>query len=471
MDYLPVFLDVRNRKCLLIGGGEVALRKARLLHRAGASLFVVSEQIAPSLRELLQNPRHQFRLGQFTADDLEGAALVVAATDDETANQTISRQAQARQIPVNAVDQPALCSLIFPALVDRSPVVVAVSSSGSSPVLARRIKELIETQLPAATGTLAELLGGFRQQVKDRLAGFPARVRFWEQVLDSTVPELVYSGQIQEARMRLESLLEEAKSKPVEGEVYLVGAGPGDPDLLTLKALRLLQKADVVLYDRLVSDAILDKIRPDAERIHVGKRRATHLVPQDRINAMLVELARQGKRVLRLKGGDPFVFGRGGEEMASLIDEGIPFQVVPGITAASGCASYSGIPLTHRNLSHSVVFLTGHFKTEKEEPDWGKLNADKQTLVFYMGLLNLAKICERLISHGLSEDLPAALIQKGTTAEQQVIVGTLATLPEQVAAVEVRAPTLLIVGEVVTLRDRLNWYRPPAELKQSPGNL
>ncbi|MEZ5491975.1 MAG: siroheme synthase CysG [Gammaproteobacteria bacterium] len=460
MDYLPVFLDVKGRKCLLVGGGEVALRKARLLLRAGASLRVIAERIDPPLQALLAPDPHQFRLGLFTSDDLEGVALVVAATDDEAVNQQVSEQAQARQIPVNAVDQPGLCTLIFPALVDRSPVVVAISSGGSSPVLARKIKEMVEVQLPGATGTLAELLGSYRQRVKEQVTAFDARLRFWEQVLDSDVPELVYSGQLQQAHSQLEEMLADANARSPRGEVYLAGAGPGDPDLLTLKALRLLQKADVVLYDRLVSDAILAKIRPDAERIHVGKERSTHLVPQDRINEMLVELARQGKRVLRLKGGDPFIFGRGGEEMASLIDEDIPFQIVPGITAASGCAAYAGIPLTHREHAHSVLFLTGHFKNEDEEPDWKCLAVHKQTLVFYMGLMNLATICARLIEHGLSATTSAALIQKGTTTEQLVVAADLAGLPALVEKKGVRAPTLLIVGEVVRLRDKLSWYEP-----------
>lgn len=460
MDYLPVFLDVRDRKCLLVGGGEVALRKARLLVRAGARLSVVAESIDDALLSLLTEGGHSHRLGRFHATDLQGAVLVVAATDDNDANREISTLAQQQQLPVNAVDQPSLCTMIFPALVDRSPVVVAISSSGSSPVLARKIKEMIEIQLPGATGHLAELFAQYRSTVKERLAGFTARVRFWEQVLDSPIPELVYAGQLQQAEQRLNDLLDEAESKLIEGEVYLVGAGPGDPDLLTLKALRLMLKADVVLYDRLVSEAILAKVRPDAERIHVGKERSTHLVPQDRINDMLVDLARQGKRVLRLKGGDPFIFGRGGEEMASLVEEGIPFQIVPGITAASGCASYAGIPLTHRDYAHSVVFLTGHFKSTQEEPDWKTLTGAQQTLVFYMGLLNLATICERLVEHGLPADKPAALVQQGTTPSHRVVDGTLATLPALVEAAKVRAPTLFIIGDVVRLRKRLDWYKP-----------
>jgi len=463
MEYLPAFLDVRNRKCLLVGGGEIALRKARLLLRAGAHLVVVAESVDSELASLLDADGHELREGHFAPDDLHDACLVVAATDSDEVNRQVSEQAQARHIPVNAVDQPELCTLIFPAVVDRSPVVVAISSSGSSPVLTRKIKELIDFQLPGRTGELARLLRSYRVRVKQRLREFSSRLRFWEQVLDSNVPELVYSGRMDEAEECINTLLEGSSGQPVRGEVYLVGAGPGDPDLLTLKALRLLQKADVVLYDRLVSDGVLAKIRPDAERIHVGKERATHLVPQDRINEMLVSLAREGKRVLRLKGGDPFIFGRGGEEMASLIDEGIPFQVVPGITAASGCASYAGIPLTHRDHAHSVVFLTGHYKTVDQEPDWQALAAEGQTLVFYMSLGNLGTICQRLVQHGLAADKPAALIQQGTTSEQRVVSGNLDNLAERVRQAGVRAPTLLIVGDVVTLRDRLSWFDPARE--------
>ncbi|MBT8146639.1 MAG: siroheme synthase CysG [Gammaproteobacteria bacterium] len=460
MEFLPVFLDVKDRQCLLVGGGEVALRKARLLVRAGARLKVVAESIGDGLNQLLETGRHEARTGQFSVEDLADVVLVVAATDDEAVNRQVSSHANSLSIPVNVVDQPALCTMIFPAIVDRSPVVVAISSSGSSPVLIRQIKELLEVQLPGATGQLAQLLSEYRQTVKERIGSFDARIRFWESILDSDCPELVYSGQLEQARSRIESLLEGSSAEPPKGEVYLVGAGPGDPDLLTLKALRLMHKADVVLYDRLVSEAVLNKVRPDAERFYVGKERSTHQVPQDRINELLVEQALQGRRVLRLKGGDPFIFARGGEEMVSLIEHDIPFQVVPGITAALGCASYAGIPLTHRDHAHSVQFLTGHFKSREDEPEWQTLTGEGQTLVFYMGLMNLATICERLIEHGLSPDKPAALIQKGTTEDHQVVVADLTSLTGQVAQKGIRAPTLLIVGDVVKLREKLNWFEP-----------
>jgi len=460
MEFLPVFLDVKEKQCLLVGGGEVALRKARLLLRAGASLKVVAESIGDELTQLLESGPHSSRKGQFDEADLNGVVLVVAATDNDEVNRQVSEQAKSLNIPVNVVDQPALCTMIFPAVVDRSPVVVGISSSGSSPVLARKIKEQLEVQLPGAMGQLANLLSQYRQTAKEQIKSFDTRVRFWETVLDSDCPELVYSGQLERARNRIEELLENSSSETHRGEVYLVGAGPGDPDLLTLKALRLMQKTDVVLYDRLVSESILNKVRLDAERFYVGKERSTHQVPQDRINELLVEQALQGKRVLRLKGGDPFIFARGGEEMASLIEQDIPFQVVPGITAALGCASYAGIPLTHRDHAHSVQFLTGHFKSQEEEPEWQTLTGKGQTLVFYMGLMNLSTICERLIEHGLSSNKPAALIQKGTTAEHRVITANLQSLPRLVERSGVRAPTLLIIGDVVKLRDKLNWFEP-----------
>ncbi|MBL4821587.1 MAG: uroporphyrinogen-III C-methyltransferase [Gammaproteobacteria bacterium] len=459
MEFLPAFLDIANRQCLIVGGGVTALRKARLLLRASARLSVVSHQIDPELETLLKQGAHQFRLGEFTATDLQDAVLVIAATDDEALNRRVSKLAQARNIPVNVVDQPALCSMIFPAIVDRSPLVVAISSSGTSPVLVRSIKQQLEALLPQGSSQLATLLGSFRQQVKARLPDFSKRVRFWENVMDSEVVELAYTGNMEEARRQLESQLADPENMQTGGEVYLVGAGPGDPDLLTLKALRLMHKADVVLYDRLVSEEILQKVRPDAKKIHVGKQRSRHSVPQETINDMLVRLATAGSRVLRLKGGDPFIFGRGGEEMESLIDHGIPFQVVPGITAASGCASYAGIPLTHRDYSQSVQFLTGHFNDKTEEPDWSLLTRGNQTLVFYMGLLNLAAICKNLVDHGMSIDMPAALIQQGTTKNHKVVVGTLGALAGQVSAAGLRAPTLLIIGNVVKLRQQLDWFK------------
>ncbi|MDT8428795.1 MAG: siroheme synthase CysG [Pseudomonadales bacterium] len=458
MDFLPVFLNVRAQECLLVGGGDVALRKASLLHKAGARLRLVAPGVSTELKNLLESNGGSLLLRGFEQKDMEGVRLVIAATNDEQLNARISRLAQAANIPVNVVDQPALCSFIVPAIVDRSPVVIAVSSGGNSPILTRDIKARIEVAIPAASGRLASMLGGYREKVKQRISSFTARARFWEKLLAGPFAELVYAGRENDAADCFEQLLSDPDNERVQGEVFLVGAGPGDPDLLTIKALRLMYAADVVLYDRLVSAEILEKIRPDAEKIHVGKARARHTLPQQQINDLLVDLAKQGKKVLRLKGGDPFIFGRGGEEIDRLASEKIPFQVIPGITAASGCACYAGIPLTHRDFSQSVRFVTGHLQDGSVDLDWAQLTGEQQTVVFYMGLLGLEEICRQLIAHGMPSDMPVALIQQGTTSRQKVLTGTLASMPAIVQAAEVQAPTLIIVGRVVSLHRQLSWF-------------
>lgn len=457
MDFLPLFHNLRGRRVLVVGGGEIALRKARLLAEAGACLQVVAPQIEDELRDLVKAGGGELRLRGYRADDLDGCVLVIAATDDEVLNARVSGDAGQRSLPVNVVDAPALCSVIFPAIVDRSPLMVAVSSGGDAPVLTRLMRARLETLIPAAYGRLAGLAQRFRERVKRRFADVQQRRVFWEEVFQGPVAERVLAGRDAEAERLLLSALEGSQERHL-GEVYLVGAGPGDPDLLTFRALRLMQQADVVLYDRLVAPAIVDMCRRDAERIYVGKRRSEHALPQEQINQQLVALAKQGKRVLRLKGGDPFIFGRGGEEIEELAAEGIAFQVVPGITAASGCASYAGIPLTHRDYAQSVRFVTGHLKDHSCDLPWVDLVAPGQTLVFYMGLVGLPLICEQLIRHGRAADTPAALIQQGTTRNQRVFTGTLANLPQLVAQHKVHAPTLVIVGEVVTLRQKLAWF-------------
>lgn len=458
MDLLPVFWNIRDRKCVVIGGGEIARRKAALLLKAGASLQVYSPFIEQGFRDLCEQHGVSVTEQAFETNQLDHAVLAIAATDDPDTNFAVSQAAQERGIPVNVVDQPELCSFILPAVVDRSPVVVAISSSGTSPVLTRMIKELNESLLPDRISNLARLLGSFRPLVKESLGSFKDRLRFWETVLESEIPELVYSGQEESARTLLEQQLNQAQANPAQGEVYLVGAGPGDPDLLTLRALRLMLKADIVLYDRLVSKAILQRLRPDAEKIHVGKERDRHTVEQSSINQMLVDYARQGKKVLRLKGGDPFIFGRGGEEIATLSEAGIPFQVVPGITAASGCAAYAGIPLTHRDHAHSVRFLPGHLKNNASDLDWPSLVADQQTLVFYMSLIGLEAICQNLEQAGMDSQMPVAVVQQGTLASQKVVVGSLQNIAEKVVAENLKAPTLTIIGQVVSLRKKLRWF-------------
>ncbi|WP_409292712.1 siroheme synthase CysG [Pseudomonas sp. KCJK9058] len=457
MDYLPLFHKLQGGRVLVVGGGEIALRKARLLADAGGVLRVVAPDVDGQLAALAREGGGEVLVRGYQAADLVGCRLVIAATDDPALNAQVSSDAQALSLPVNVVDAPALCTVIFPAIVDRSPLVIAVSSGGDAPVLARLIRAKLEAWIPSAYGELAGLAARFRHKVKSLYPDVNQRRGFWETVFQGPIAERQLAGQGAEAERLLQAMVDGA---PVQqgGEVYLVGAGPGDPDLLTFRALRLMQQADVVLYDRLVAPAIIDMCRRDAERIYVGKRRADHSVPQDQINRLLVDLARQGKRVLRLKGGDPFIFGRGGEEIEELAEHGIPFQVVPGITAASGCSAYGGIPLTHRDYAQSVRFVTGHLKDGTSNLPWNDLVAPAQTLVFYMGLVGLPTICAELIRHGRAASTPAALVQQGTTRNQRVFTGTLADLPDLVAQHEVHAPTLVIVGEVVQLRDKLAWF-------------
>jgi len=458
MQFLPIFLNVRAQNCLVVGGGDVAYRKAVLLDRAGARLRIVAPEIDAELEALVIAGAGEIRLREFHDSDLDGVFLAVAATDDEEVNSAVSESAKSRGLPVNVVDKPSLCSFIVPAIVDRSPVVIAISSGGASPILTRKLKEKLETMIPAAYGRLALLLGSYRGRAKSVIGDFKRRTRFWEALLSGPLSEMVLAGREDDARRHIEQQLAQSEHIDIRGEVFLVGAGPGDPDLLTLKALRLMQEADVVLYDRLVSPEILQRIRPDAEKIHVGKERANHTLPQEQINELLVRLALEGKKVLRLKGGDPFIFGRGGEEIDRLAEARISFQVVPGITAASGCACYAGIPLTHRDCSQSVRFVAGHLKDGSLDLDWPELAKENQTVVFYMGLVGLDKICEQLMAHGMSSAMPIALIQQGTTAHQKVLAGTLASMSEIVRAAQVQAPTIIIVGRVVALQSRYAWF-------------
>ncbi len=458
MNYFPVFLDLKKRQCLIVGGGDVATRKGRLLAKAGAVLRIVAPQISAELRELASVNHGEIIEREYQTNDLTDCVLAIAATDNEALNERVSQDAQALHIPVNVVDSPALCSYITPAIIDRSPLVIAVSSGGETPVLARMVRARLETLIPASYGKLAQIASQWRDRIKARFADGDSRRKFWEKILQGPAAELMMNGQEQAANSFIENELAGDQSALRSGEVYLVGGGPGDPELLTLRALRLMQQADVVLYDRLVSDGVMELVRRDAERIYVGKRRSEHAMEQENINQLLVDLAQQGKRVLRLKGGDPFIFGRGGEEIELLAQHKIPFQVVPGITAASGCAAYAGIPLTHRDYAQSVRFVTGHLKSDDANLSWPELANPTQTLVFYMGLVGLRAICESLIAHGRAAQTPVALIEKGTTQEQRVLIANLETIADVVAENEVRAPTLFIVGDVVKLHENLKWF-------------
>jgi uroporphyrin-III C-methyltransferase/precorrin-2 dehydrogenase/sirohydrochlorin ferrochelatase len=460
MKFLPIFLDIRDKPCLVVGGGGIAARKVFLLLRAGAKVTVVSPQLCHELEEKDQLGEIQWIKRAFTDEDIEHQSLAIAATNNETVNSQIAELARSKNIPVNVVDHPELGTFTMPSIIDRSPVQIAISTGGASPVLARLLRSRLETVIPPAYGKLASLLESYREKVKQRFGSITEIRRFWESILEGPVSDRLLAGREKEAEQLLEEAVASGQPPSLEGEVYLVGAGPGDPDLLTFKALRLMQQADVVVYDRLVSQGILDMVRRDAEFIYAGKERNKHAIQQEDINTLLARLAKEGKKVLRLKGGDPFIFGRGGEEIETLMKEGVTFQVVPGITAAAGCAAYAGIPLTHRDYVQSCTFVTGHLKDGTVNLNWPTLSQPGQTLVFYMGLHGVRTICENLVKHGLPDRTPAALIEKGTSLEQRVHLGTLATLPDLVQNHDIKPPTLIIVGEVVALHDKLKWFDP-----------
>ena len=456
MDIFPISLKLQQQPCLIVGGGHIAYRKAVLLHKAGAVIHVIAPDIDANLLQLVEESQGQYIQALYPAQiQLNDYRLVIAATDDYAVNTQVFEDCEALKILVNSVDDPPHCRFMVPAIVDRSPLVISVASNGTSPVLSRQIRTQLETSIPHGMGKLAEFSGKWRAAVKAKISNPDERRVFWEDLYASPLKEQVFHDNLVEADRLIEQALAEWKTP--KGEVYLVGAGPGDPELLTLKALRLMQQADVVIYDRLVSPAIMELCRRDATKIYVGKARSNHAVPQEGINALLVEYASKGQRVCRLKGGDPFIFGRGGEEIQELFAAAVPFQVVPGITAASGCSAYAGIPLTHRDYAQSVRFLTGHLKEGSPELPWDELVYQNQTLVLYMGLVGLEKICEKLIEHGQRPDMPVALISKGTTPEQKVLVGTLADIASKVEENHIQAPTLTIIGDVVSLREQLQW--------------
>jgi len=467
MKIFPIFLDLREQSVLVVGGGAMAARRCAAITQAGGRARVVAETLSEAFEDC-HDFDHQARA--FAPDDLDGARLVFVATEDEELNQRVSSLAIARGIPVNVADRLKLCSFIMPSIVNRSPVVVAVSSGGEAPIVSRLLRAQLETRIPRRLGQLAAFAGGLRKRIKQAIPDSTRRRRFWEKVTDGPVGDYVLAGQTDDAHRLLEKILSAESgdnAAPNLGEVYLVGGGPGDPDLLTFRALRLMQQADVVLHDRLVPDAILDLVRRDAERVFVGKRRGEHALTQESISQLLVDLARKGKRVLRLKGGDPFTFGRGGEEIETLASQDIPFQVVPGITAANGCAAYAGIPLTHRDHAQSCIFVTGHTKDGKLDLNWQTLVQPKQTVVVYMGLAAAGEIIALLMSHGADPTTPAAVVDNGTRDNQQIIDGTLNDLADKIASANLEGPAILIVGGVVTLRDKLSWFAP----NQAGGSL
>ncbi|HEN3566335.1 TPA: uroporphyrinogen-III C-methyltransferase [Yersinia enterocolitica] len=463
MDYLPLFADLKRRPVLVVGGGEVAARKIDLLHRAGAQVRVVAQTLSSELEQLHQDGRIHWLALDFLPEQLDEVFLVIAATNDTALNAAVFAAADKRHLLANVVDDQPRCSFIFPSIVDRSPLVVAISSAGQAPVLARILREKLEALLPSSLGDMAAIAGRWRGRVKQHVASMGERRRFWENAFSGRFASLISRGQLAQAEEELQLSLEGQNRN--QGEVALVGAGPGDPGLLTLRGLQVIQQADVVLYDHLVSPEVLDLVRRDAQRICVGKRAGAHSVAQEETNQLLVTLAQRGKRVVRLKGGDPFIFGRGGEELQVVARAGIPFHIVPGVTAASGATAYAGIPLTHRDYAQSVTFITGHCRADGDDVDWQALARGRQTLAIYMGTVKAAEISQQLIAHGRASTTPVAVIGRGTRADQQVLTGTLAEL--ELLAHQAPTPALLVIGEVVDLHHQIAWFGQQPQTAQA----
>ncbi|HAT1622462.1 TPA: uroporphyrinogen-III C-methyltransferase [Raoultella planticola] len=452
---MPLFAELKEKPVLVIGGGDIAARKIMFLRRAGANVQVVAAALSEEVAALVERQEIQWRAHEFEEQQLDDVFLAIAATDDDALNQRVSVAANARYRLVNVVDNQPLCSVVFPSIVDRSPLLIAIFSGGSAPVLSRLIREKIEALLPTNLGRVAEAASYWRHHIKTHLTTTAARRHFWERVFNGRFASLMIAGNKAAADKALEEELHQPEKRL--GEIILVGAGPGDAGLLTLRGLQAVQKADVVFYDHLVTPEIRELVRRDAEMICVGKRAGEHSVPQHETNQMLVDAAREGKTVVRLKGGDPFIFGRGGEELQAAAAAGIPFQVVPGVTAAAGATAYAGIPLTHRDYAQSVTFVTGHYKADSAAHDWSLLAQSRQTLAIYMGTLKAAEISAQLIAHGRDSHTPVAVISRGTRADQQTITGTLQQLEE--LAKDVPMPALLVVGEVVQLHHQLAWFQ------------
>jgi uroporphyrin-III C-methyltransferase/precorrin-2 dehydrogenase/sirohydrochlorin ferrochelatase len=459
MQYFPIFLDTSDLDALVIGAGEVAARKIELLLKTHAKITVVAPWVCDTVAGFAKQDKISLHRREYQAADLSNQQIVFIATDNSPLNAQIHDQARIQKVLVNVVDNTPLCQFITPSIVDRSPIIIAMSSGGVAPVLLRYLRQKLESVIPQKISLLGQFSEKFRQVVKQRFKSVTERRYFWEEVLDGDIAENVLMGDQQLAEDKLHQKLATTDTSKTKGEVYLVGAGPGDPDLLTFRALRLMQKADVVVYDRLVSPQILELVRRDAEKIYVGKAKSRHTVPQEEINALLAKEALAGNRVVRLKGGDPFIFGRGGEEIETLVEQGVRFQVVPGITAASGAASYAGIPLTHRDHAKSVVFATGHLRDNSINLNWQALAQTDQTIVFYMGLTGLGIICQELVKHGLPKDTPIAMVQSATTSEQKVITGTFKDIQQKALAANIQPPALIIVGTVVSLHKKLHWFK------------
>lgn len=461
MDFLPIFLDIRGKKIVVDGGTTVAARRVERALLAGANVHVFDAALCDEFNGLTRHENLTHHPRPITKADISGAVIAYGASEDEARDADLHEGAKAAGVLANVADVSEYCDFITPSVVDRSPLVIAISSGGTAPVIARILRARIESLLPPAYGRMAEFLGRFRDRVLGGIKTATQRRRFWESMIDGPAGDHFLAGDPQRAEQHLLDSLACATGTgaPCEqGEVFLVGAGPGDPDLLTFRALRLMQRCDVVLYDRLVADDILELVRRDAERIYVGKRPDHHTMFQEDISALMVKLASEGKRVLRLKGGDPFIFGRGGEEIEMLAEHNIPFQVVPGITAAAGCSTYAGIPLTHRDHAQSCIFVTAHGRDGVLDLDWEVLTRKNQTVAVYMGLSSLKILSEGFASHGVDPDTPAAIIDNGTRPNQRIITSTIADLYEKATEANFTGPSIIIIGGVVTLRSKLGWF-------------
>lgn len=461
MKQLPINLDIRGRKVIIDGGESIAARRAERALNAGGEVHIYSEVLSDEFLPYLDHPSLHVHKRPPAERDFVSAILAYGTTEDPDRDAALYAMANDMRVLTNVADNLQYCDFITPSIIDRSPLVISISSGGAAPIISRILRARIEAIIPAAFGGFAEWAGNLRDKVMEKISDPAKRRQFWERTIDGSVSDLYLTGNIAGAEKRFNETLDsadDADSFSKLGEVYLVGAGPGDPDLLTFRALYLMQRADVVLYDRLLGDGIMDLVRRDAERIYVGKKAKNHTMEQEDISLLMVRLANEGKKVLRLKGGDPFIFGRGGEELETLAEAGIPFQIVPGITAASGCASYAGIPLTHRDHAQSCVFTTAHGKDGVLALDWELLAKPNQTVAVYMGLGSLDILTKEFIAHGVSSEMPVAVIDKGTRQDQQVIVGTLGDIYEKVSNVGLTGPSLSVIGTVVGLSETLGWF-------------
>ena len=461
MTYLPIFLDIKNEWSLVIGGKSTAARKVETLLRGGGKVRVISKSFNADFKGMMDTKLVDLVQKSFSSSDLHGIKLVISATENQIADKKIFNAAIKAGIPINVVDNLALCTFIMPALVERGPIKIAISSGGVAPVLARTLRARLETFVPASIEKIADFAAKWRSKVKKSIPDLNARRRLWEDLIDGPIGSLALAGRTKDAEYLLLQMLakeQNKKNQTLVGEVYLVGAGPGDPDLLTFRALKLMQQADIVLHDRLVSEPIMKLVRRDAERVFVGKKAGDHTLPQEDISKLLSQLAQKGLRVLRLKGGDPFMFGRGGEEIEELARKRIPFQVVPGVTSANGCATYAGIPLTHRDHAQACIFITGHTKQGKLDLNWPVLVQPHQTVCVYMGLNALHQLMNEFIKHGANAATPAAIVASGTLENQQVVTGTLSNLAKKSEIKNIESPAMIIIGSVVRLHRKLKWF-------------